>query len=501
MHRLLRITVSLIAFLPIAVVAQDQNPAVDPEEPPLLQISGVVTFFEPEWRLLLVQNGKQATKVGLPESAELPDQLAAGDLVEVEGRRFENPKTREFSADRVTRTGTGKLPDAVPVNSRETISTQNENRIVEAEGVVFRAETDTRYRYLQIATDHTPLDLSVGIEETTPAPPDLLGQTVRFRGVLILPVDDGDAVKVLLPDSQLQIETAGDADDEVPVTFQTIDVAIPGRRDETARASIVGQAVTGSHSPEVIVQDASGSIRVESSQLPEIQVGDIVVAKGSIKNGGKRLPVLSGDVVRVGPGQPLVAERVATDKVVKRPYQYLKTTGTLAGFLIREDQRIPILQDKDTAFKVSGSDKLLARFDQLPGGTQLNMTGVCRPRKGKNFQFEFLASDINVLYFPVDYRAESSDNPAGSQAASVSRPAATAPVRATGGLPSLSDLGPDFLLIIAGAALLLMLGLLVAFLILLRRTQERRKFYATIHEQLNEVSHVSRLNTLAEART
>jgi signal transduction histidine kinase len=509
MHRLLQIIACLMALLPVGVAAQEQKPAIDSVEQPqalpeLERVSGVVTFVAPEWRLLFVQNGEQATKVGLPESVELPEQLVVGDLVEVEGRRFEDQRFQALSAARVTRTETGGiLPDAVPLDSRDAVSSQNENRIVEAEGVVYQAGTGNGYRYLQIATEHTGLQVSVGIVESTPDAPDLLGQRVRFRGVLVFPVNDGDPVKVLLPGSQLQITTSTNSAAEGPESFQPIEATIRTRRsgNESVEFSIVGQAVTDSQSPEVIVQDASGSIRVESSQLPDIQVGDIVVARGSIEKGGRRLPVLTGDVVRVGAGQPLVAERVPTNKVVNYPHQYLATAGTFTGFLAGDDEQIPILENKDTAFKVSGSDELLAKFDQLPGGTRLNLTGVARPRKGKNYEFEFLATDIDVLYLPVDSRrAGSPDNSGTPQTASVSGPPATltAPVRTTGGLPSLSELPSEVLLIVAGVALLLMLGLLVAFLILLKRSQERRKFYATIHEQLNEVSHVSRLNTLAE---
>ncbi len=507
MHRLLQTTAFLMAFLPFAVAAQAQDPAVNQEEQPqsqsaLTQVSGVVTFFEPKWRLLFIQNGEQATKVGLPEWLELPDQLAVGDPVEVDGRQFEDPKFPALSAARVTRMGSGELPAALPLNSREVVSSQNENRLVESEGVVYQAGTGGGYRYLQVATEHAPLHLSVAIEETTPAPADLLGQTVQFRGVLVLPVDETGQIKVLLPGSQFKLKAPPNQDSESPEAFQQIDATIQLRRssNENGRFSIIGQAVTDSLSPEVIVQDPSGSIRVESSQLPDIHVGDIVIARGSIEKGGRRLPVLTGDVVRVGAGQPLLAEKVATDKVVGHPYRYLRTTGTFTGFLTGDDEQIPILENKDTAFKVSASDDLLAKFDQLPGGTRLNLTGVARPRKGKSYEFEFLATDIDVLYLPVNSRADSSPSPPSPQTASVSGPTATltAPARTTGSLPSLSEIPSDVLVIVAGVALLLMLGLLVAFLILLKRSQERRKFYATIHEQLNEVSHVSRLNTLAE---
>ncbi len=504
MHRLQRITVSLIALLPAITSAQEPLGNLGENRLPQLeqvQVSGVVTFFEPAWHNLVIQDGDQAVRVGLRSGIELPDSLAVGDIVRIDGRRQSLDELRHVDADKVSRTGPSELPKPVSLSSNDALSLKNEDRLVECEGVVFRSDTDGSYGYFSIATPQCALKLYASLSDgEVHDATEWLGRRVRVHGVLRFPPDEECAARILTAMTLLQRVPSPNTRLTDGAGFQLIGTIRESSHDAAVPLNIIGQAISDSQSPEVIVQDSTGSIRVESSQLPEIQVGDIVIATGSIQKNGNRLPVLSGDVVRVGSGQSLVAERVPTDKVVKHPYQYLKTTGTLSGFLIREDQRVPILTNNETAFKVRASDALLARFNQLPGGTQLSVTGVCRPRKGNNFQFEFLATDINVLYFPVDYRADSANNPGDPQTTSVSgsasRPASA--VRTSGGLPLLSGLRPESLLIVASVALLLMLGVLIAFLILLRRTQERRKFYATIHEQLNEVSHVSRLNTLAE---
>lgn len=499
MLRLLLLTFSLSAFLCADTPALDK-PLGDSSrgqaesQADQVQVSGVVTFLEPAWQSMVIQDGEQVIRVGLRREIELPDSLTVGDIVKVDGRRESASDIRRVAADIIVRTGTGELPKPISLKGEAAISRRNEDRFVECDGVVFRFDSDSVYAYLSISTPQSPLRLCVRLpDNAVPVRSEWLGQTVQVRGVLRIPSGEELAGRILSSMPLLQRVPATNARLDAGAEFQLIKTLSDSNRDVTRPLNIIGQAISSSPSSDLIVRDHTWRVRVESSKLPEISTGDIVIVRGFVNDIRGRLPVLSGKVERLGPGVPLEPTAVATDEAAAHAYEYIVTEGTFRGFRQTGEKRFPVLKNMDTTFTLSGPDEVLAVFDRVPIESHFRVIGTSWPTTGKAYAFELLTSDVEIVYQP-SLPPHVGDGVVLAANSISALP--TIPTAPPGGLPPYP--GPIGPMIVAGVACLLMAVFLVAFLVVLRRTREQQKFYATIHEQLNEVSHVSRLNTLSE---
>ena len=219
-------------------------------------------------------------------------------------------------------------------------------------------------------------------------------------------------------------------------------------------------------------------------------MGDIVVATGSVterRNNG--VLVLSGNIQRVGVGKAVEPVEITASEAVHHPFEYVRVTAAFRGIGKLGDRKYPVFIDTDSIFSASGSPEFLDVFETLSDRSTVLLTGVCWPKTGEGYDFELLTDRVEVLYEPPKPPGETQDRNLAAAALPVPQQSRPEPP------PGPGSIGPR---IVTGVALVLMLVLLAAFLVVLRRTREQRKFYETIHEQLNEVSHVSRLNTLAE---
>ena len=499
MPQLPQFIVFLVALFPVASAGQEQKPLVDLEEQRpaqggQVQVRGVVTFFEPAWQGFIVQNGDQAVRVALQSGIETPDSLTVGDIVRVDGRTLVAAGLRQVAATSIVRTGTGELPKPASLQDEDALSQQSDGQFVECEGVVFRADADRRYVYLTIATPQYPLRVFVQFPDgTDPDVTEWLGQTIRVRGVVRFPIGEECAARIMSSMSLLQRVPASDTGIAAGARFQRIGTLLESDTDTTVPTGVIGQAISSSQSSDLIVQDQTGFVRVEATKLPDVSIGDIVIARGFVRNGEDQLPVISGEVECPGPGVPLVPIEVATDKASAHAYEYIETEGTFRGFRQTGEKLLPVLSAMETTFTLSGPDEVLAVFDQVPVESHFRVIGTSRPSVGKAYAFELMVSDVEVVYQPMRTPVVGDDAVLAANSIPAVPTISSSPPG--GSSPDPAPLGP---VIVAAVSCLLMLVFLVALLVVLRRTREQKKFYAAIHEQLNEVSHVSRLNTLAE---
>ena len=503
MSNFLKACAFLIAALPIAVSADDAAPlaslrdlsSLSPDEARMnrpVRVSGVVTFAGPNWKQLIVQDGKFSAFVELDDQTTLPDSISAGDQIEISGSTRSGRYKPKIHADEVVHLGTGELPSPILLKTLDAVKPLDWNSFVVFDGTVYEFRRGHEYVYLRVAGPDLSVYVEVQCPEPLPADEDWLGEPVRIHGALV--VASGKVSSPSLKASRKQIQfhrTPEVRQTEIPyLRLDELRVKSSSNGKSLEPSRVIAQAITDSQSSDLILRDTTGALLVTSEKLPEIRVGDIVVATGPvIDERGNGILVLSGNVRRVGPGKLIEPVKVRAGTANEHPFDFVSVTAAFRGFARPAGKRIPVLRDEEGIFTVSGPVETLRVFDQLSDRSTVQLAGVCWPKVGDAYDFELIANHIDVLYEPPKPPGEA--EVLSLVAANLPGPQTSTP----GPPPGPGSIGP---MIVTGVALSLMLILLAAFLIVLRRTREQRKFYATIHEQLNEVSHVSRLNTLAE---
>ena len=503
MSHFLKACACLIAVLPIAASADDPAPLAslhdlrslsqdDARRSLPLRVAGVVTFAEPKWKMLFIQEGSSSAFVELDSETTLPDSISAGDRIEIVGSTLAGRFKPKIHADEVVHQGQGELPSPILLTKLDAVKPEDWNRFVVFDGTIYEFRRGGGYVYLHVAGPELSVYVEVRCQDPLAVNEDWLGEAVRIRGALAVSSGKGAPPTIKTNLTQIQFHRSPEVR-QTELPYRRLgDLRVKTNSNGKSREPfrVIAQAISDSRASDLVLRDRTGSVLVTAESLPEIRVGDVVVATGPVVDQrGNRISVLSGNVRRVGPGKPIEPVKVTAGKASDCPFDFVSVTAAFRGFAKPNGKRIPVLRDEEGIFTVSGPPDTLGIFDDLSDRSTLRLVGVCWPKVGDAYDFELIADHIDVLYEPPKPPTEAevlslvATTRPGSQQSRPELP------------PGPGSIGP---MIVTGVVLLLMLVLLAAFLVVLRRTREQRKFYETIHEQLNEVSHVSRLNTLAE---
>ncbi len=456
-----------------------------------VRITGVVTYIDRSWKRLFIQAGKLVSFVETDETTSFDADVDISDQIEITGRTRAGRITPVIHAEAVRRLGTATLPAPIPVEAEGDFEAHNWNRPVEIEATVYRTFADKGHGYLQVSADGYAAHVGIRFLEEQRSILRWHGQLVRIRGVLTAPeIDDTGPPRILALAPQVEILTT-EAERNGALFVANLASLKKPKGNTSVLSQFVAQAISDSSSGELILHDLSGSVRVAGENLPDVRLGDVVSVKGRTTGESHGVLLFSGEVTRIGPGKPVVPEAVDPANAINHAFEFVSIQGVYRGLSQNNGPHRVALEYGNTHFTVSGPKTRLILFRDLNPNSMVRVTGVCRPTPDRPFPFDVLSHHIDVLYEPPL-------QPPIKLARSATFPPPVSPP-----LPAVEPLqapGPDSigLLVVTGVSLFVMLIMLVGFLILIRRSREQRKFYTTIHEQLNEVSHVSRLNMLAE---
>ncbi|MHC4880281.1 MAG: sensor histidine kinase [Planctomycetota bacterium] len=452
-----------------------------------VRITGVVTYIDRGRKRLFIQDGEQVSFVEIDETASFDVDVDISDRIEITGRTRAGRVTPVIHAEAVRRLGTATLPAPIPVETQGDFEAQNWNRLVELKATVYRTYAEKGRGFLQVSADGFAASVGIRFLKEPHSVWRWRGQPVRIRGILTEPdIDDRERPHILAIATQVELLNPEAERSTAPLFVEV--ASLPRLNGNASKLTqVVAQAISDSNSDELILRDWSGSVRVVAEDLPDIRLGDVVTVKGRTTGESHGLPLFSGEVSRIGPGKPVVPETVDPANAIEHAFEFVSLQGVYRGLSQQNESDRAVLEHGDTHFTVSGPKIRLAPFRDLNPESMVRVTGVCRLTPDQPFAFDVLSHQIDVLYeSPIQPRTE----PARRSPFPAPPPGVELPPP-----PGPDPIGP---LIVTGVSLFMMLVMLVSFLVLLRRSREQQTFYATIHEQLNEVSHISRLNTLAE---
>jgi signal transduction histidine kinase len=398
-----------------------------------VRIRGTVTHFD---RLsknsLIVHDGRFGqfiTTPADPQSVGTWNDLASGDLVEIEGRTERGGFAPNVLPRNVRKVGVAALPSPRTIPFSAMLTGRHDCDYVEISGVVQRTwlssdASRTRLMFAEVATeegpvrasfwDYTPADLSRLLDARVTLRGNIgtiFGQTEQLRGVsffggrmseviLLEPAPD----PFVLPPRPIRgiynYSSTGEINRRIRVRG-VVTAVVAGRPVEVTDFTTTATFRYVLHA--IYVKDATGGARIETEQAPLVRPGDLVEAAGFAGvTPGK--PILRNAVFRVvGEGTsppPLTVDR-ANVLTPDHDAELVRTEAQILGVLTGPGGRVLVLKSGDAVFN-AGLDVAEAKstLDALRPGSVVSVTGVYAYQGGPPPSFRvFLrtADDVRVL--------------------------------------------------------------------------------------------------------
>jgi len=337
-----------------------------------VSIRGVVTYFDPIWGLLFVQDQTSAVFVN---TSALGLQLKAGDLVDISGVSGPGDYAPVILDSAVSFVGHGSLPQPTTVDAVQSNLSITDSHWVRMSGVVHS---------VQFVDGHTNLKLGAGEAAVNLQLPTLidgqrfLDEEISVTGALgILFNERRQAIghQIFVPDPEF-IRVMGTGGK--PNAQSTIGML---RRyspefDEHHSVSLEGQIVLRSAPHTVFIQDDTAGIQVRSVERLNLNLGDHVRVRGFLRNGEDAPAVEDAVVTRESSGTLPEPQRLSTDglDIGRHDSEYVVMAGTLAALRPSPAGLTLVLNQKGTYFDVIGPPN--ADLDSLRLGSEIEARGV-----------------------------------------------------------------------------------------------------------------------------
>jgi len=347
-----------------------------------VRLRGVVTYADPEWTNGFIQDETGGIYVVLAET----NLVATGQLVEVAGVTDAGGFAPTIIQPSFTLLGTTNLPKPLVVQLDGLMDGELDSFWVQLDGVV-RGLTDTSgHVYLHIVTQKGRFNVIVPGLLQKPLPVHLIDARVRVTGACGAQLNrNSQLVGITLHSPGLDYVQILERPPQDPFAIQSRPIRDVARFEPDRlgghRVKVSGVITCEASGQGFILQDASGAIRVRSSQTNQIQIGDAVEVLGWPALGDFS-PELQDGVFRKTGRAPVPAPvRITADQVLRG--------GTNDAQVVQVDARLLetvrpsaapslVLQDGPVIFTATlPPGRRTGRLAPLPAGSLLRLTGVC----------------------------------------------------------------------------------------------------------------------------
>jgi PAS domain S-box-containing protein len=298
-----------------------QLPRVEAAEGRPVDVEGTVTYYDPGWRCLFIQDQADAAFI-LCETNRLP--IAPGDRIRVTGRTHEGSYDPIVIDPVITKLSVGVLPVARRTQSSDLIGGMLDGQRIEVAGVVRRVFMQHARLGMDLVSHGVSLRVWVAQDDAEQWG-HLVGSEVRVTGACGVRADNErqiQGIQVFLQDlSELVVERTVPADTfELPQTaiadvLTSLDPAV-----DSHLLHLAGRVLGTDGSGHLELQDASGQIEV-SMETPvlvrpgqKVQVvGFRALSPGAARLEGARLRVVKSAGLHTS---DLAGESVATRRII-----------------------------------------------------------------------------------------------------------------------------------------------------------------------------------------
>jgi diguanylate cyclase (GGDEF)-like protein len=337
-------------------------------------VRAVVTYFDPDWRLLFVQDETAAAFVAL---GDLEVQLRPGDLIDISGVSSLGDFAPVIVDPQVGFVGRAPLPTPFKADLLDDNLPAADSKWCTFRGVVHTAQEQG---------PHTNLKVGAGPAEVTVQLPmlihgeDLVDREISVTGVFgVLFNDRRQAVghQILVPSPEFLKVVDNELRPNPPATIASL------RRytldtDERHSVTLKGTVVLKSAADTIFIQDNSAGIKVRATEAVNVADGDRVSVRGFITPGDYS-PALEDAVVTRDAGGDLpkpiqVAAKTALEGA--NDSSYVSMRGTLTAIHSDPTGTTLVLNDKGTFFNATGPPD--SDLTSLRTGTEVEVRGICQ---------------------------------------------------------------------------------------------------------------------------
>jgi PAS domain S-box-containing protein len=345
-------------------------------------VEGVVTYADPHWGLLFVQDDEQGIFVQMRGRTVA---VAVGDRVRAEGVASAGDFAPIIDTPSVFRLGPGRLPAPAKPDFQKLLTGEWDSQHVELEGIVRGLHP------LSVKEGHLLFDVAVGTWRvlaqlpgrwTGERPEYLVDSRVRIRGVAgTLFNQQQQLVGLQLFVPSLAFVTPLSPPQLDPFAAPVHAIASLNRwvsRHGLGRRVRIRGEVTWARGRQVYVRDRSGSIAATLWSEAPLTPGQAVDVAGFVA-AGTYSPTLEDAVVRSQGGrvEPAAAEMVAFGDLMGGRHDAALVTleAEVVSHVAEPDLQL-VLRVGDDVFTANGpAGKVI---DGLEAGAVVQVTGVCR---------------------------------------------------------------------------------------------------------------------------
>ena len=367
-----------------------------------VQLTGVITYYDPEEPDLFVQDSSGGIWVSL-EVVKPTVAIKAGDLVEVQGVTEAPDFAPQIGNPRIKVIGRAALPPARRASFAQLASTKLDSQRVEVQGIVHKVFKQGHHLYLEVTTEDGPVTGRMPFY-TEDILPGLVDAHVRLRGTCGAQFNSmnqltGVFINIPYP-SEMEILRPAPADPfngGVHAIADLLRFNVAGNLGHRVR--IHGVVTLYRPGRAIFVQSENASIYAQTQQsTPGIAAGDEVDVIG-FPSVGVYEPALHDSIFRktgtraipepltLSPAEALKGNFARN--ILFRSYDasLIRVTGRLTGKSLNPGDEILLLQDDSTVFEGRLRDEEIpAAFSALREGSVLQLTGICTIEVDENHQ-------------------------------------------------------------------------------------------------------------------
>jgi len=357
-----------------------------------IRLQGVLTYYMPELRLTFFQDSTAGIYVNILGT---PPTAHTGDLVEVRGVSGAGFFAPEVERPEIRVLGKASLPPARRFALEDLLSGEQDSQFVEVSGIVHSARIESMllaHRQeglpalaLVVANHRNKFKAWITDFDRTADYASLVDSRVAVRGACGALFNEKRqlvGIQLFVPGrEQLQIEEAVPVDHySLPALPTTSLMQFTPQTISGHRIRVHGAVTLDEPGRFLYIQDASGGVRVISSQAEGLRIGDSIDAIG-FPTAGQYAPVLEDGAFRLlgtAAAAPVPVDLThATSLTGDHDAELIQIQGTFLGRSTRGDDIVLAMATNGATFTALLSNiRSNTRVQSIPVGSRLKMTGV-----------------------------------------------------------------------------------------------------------------------------
>jgi diguanylate cyclase (GGDEF)-like protein len=335
-------------------------------------VRAVVTYFDPDWHLLFVQDETAAAFVN---AGDLQMQLRPGDLIDISGVSSLGDFAPVIAQPKVTFVRKSSLPTPFRADLLGGNLPAADSKWCTFRGVVHTAQQQGPHTVLKVGTGQTEVMVQLPMLIHGDR---LVDQEISVTGVFgVLFNDRRQAVghQIFVPSPEFLSVVDHQARPNTPATIASL------RRytldaDERHSVTLKGTVVLKSAADTIFIQDSSSGIKVRATGPVSFADGDLVSVRGFVIPGdyspALEDAVITSDASGDLPKPVQVAAKSALDG--SNDSRYVCMRGTLTAIHSDGNSTILVLNDHGTFFEASGPSN--GDLTPLRVGSEVEVRGV-----------------------------------------------------------------------------------------------------------------------------